>query len=128
LLTTQSSMTSKTKVIVSWHDFGRTPSSEKLSQVFYKQYQSGAQIGKIVTMAHDYLDAARVLALLPLARKLKFPLIAFCMGQEGMISRLATLEQGGYMTYAAPDSGEGTAPGQLPVSALRALLAGRHGG
>ena len=44
------------------------------------------------------------------------------MGKAGVISRAATLELGGFMTYAASDTGEITAPGQLSVSALRSIL------
>ena len=51
-----------------------------------------------------------------------FPLIAFCMGTIGRISRLATTKLGGYMTYAAPDGGDETAPGQIKVSVMRAML------
>ena len=39
-----------------------------------------------------------------------------------MISRVATLELGGYMTYAAPDDGQLTAPGQLSLSAMLKAL------
>jgi 3-dehydroquinate dehydratase-1/3-dehydroquinate dehydratase/shikimate dehydrogenase len=112
----------QTQVIVSWHNFDETPAAEKLEEVFSEQYACGAQIGKIVTMAKTFEDVLRVLALQLLAAEKDFPLIAFCMGRAGMISRLATLELGGYMTYAAPDSGKATAPGQLQVSTLRTLL------
>jgi 3-dehydroquinate dehydratase len=45
------------------------------------------------------------------------------MGAIGKISRLATTKLGGYMTYAAPDGGKETAPGQIPVSVIRDMLA-----
>ena len=112
----------QTRTIVSWHNFAETPSGVVLEDIFNEQYASGARIGKIVTMAHDSGDVLRVLALQLLAAERDFPLIAFCMGRAGMISRLATVELGGYMTYAAPDSGRATAPGQLRVSALRSML------
>jgi 3-dehydroquinate dehydratase type I len=57
-----------------------------------------------------------------MAAENNFPLIAFCMGAIGKISRLATIKLGGYMTYAAPDEGKETAPGQMPVSVLRDML------
>jgi len=114
--------TAQTKLIISWHDFSGTPSSEKLNEILHQQLASGAHAGKIVTMAADYKEVLRVLNLQTIAAENNFPLIAFCMGPVGMISRLATLKLGGYMTYAAPDGGEGTAAGQMKVSALRALL------
>lgn len=107
------------RVIVSWHNFQATPSAQALAIVFQKQYRSGAHIGKIVTTARDFRDVLRVLDLQVEAAEMDFPLIAFCMGRPGTISRVATLELNGFMTYAAPDRGSATAPGQLPVSVLR---------
>jgi 3-dehydroquinate dehydratase len=40
----------------------------------------------------------------------------------GMVSRLATLRLGGFMTYASPDGGDESAPGQMEVSTLRVML------
>ncbi|RJX32645.1 MAG: type I 3-dehydroquinate dehydratase [Desulfurivibrio sp.] len=107
-----------TQVIVSWHNFSETPGVAALTDIFSRQRSSGAQIGKIVTMAHDFTDVLRVLQLQEEAHRHGFPLIAFCMGRAGMISRLATLELGGFMTYAALNADEATAPGQLAALEL----------
>jgi len=112
----------QTGLIISWHDFSATPSSDELGDILLQQIESGAHIGKIVTTAHDYRDVLRVLNLQVIAAENNFPLIAFCMGPIGMISRLATLKLGGFMTYAAPDNGDETAPGQMPVSFIRKML------
>ncbi len=112
----------KTRTIISWHDFKTTASRPALESIFQEQYRSGADIGKIVTMAHGFEDVLRVLNLQILAREMGFPLIAFCMGRAGMISRVATLELGGFMTYAAPDDGLPTAPGQLPASFIKNIF------
>jgi 3-dehydroquinate dehydratase-1 len=107
-----------TEVIISWHNFTETPEAAELMDIFSRQRNSGAHIGKIVTMAHAFTDVLRVLQLQELAHRQGFPLIAFCMGRAGMISRVATLELGGFMTYAAPDANDATAPGQLAVADL----------
>ena len=117
-----SARSSGTKVIISWHNFSSTPGDSDLAAILSEQMKSGAHVGKIVTMAHDEMDVLRVLELQQAAQERNFPLIAFCMGNAGMISRFATLWLGGYMTYAAPDSGMATAPGQLSVSALRRMM------
>lgn len=109
-------------LIISWHDFSGTPSSDELGDILQQQVESGAHVGKIVTMANDHEDVLKVLNLQALAVGNNFPLIAFCMGRVGMISRLATLKLGGYMTYAAPEGGDETAPGQMPVSLIREML------
>lgn len=111
-----------TQVIISAHDFEGTANSQKLASIFHDQSRSGADIGKIVTTAHSFQDVIHVLRLQELSADAKFPLIAFCMGTEGIISRVASSHLGGYMTYAAPDGGEATAPGQLKVSAIRSIL------
>lgn len=116
----------KSKLILSRHDFYKTPPREELSGWLQAMRDNGADIGKIVTTAQDYHDVLRVLQLQEEAAALNFPLIAFCMGKSGTISRLATLELGGYMTYCALDAKEVTAPGQLSVTDLRSIYALLH--
>lgn len=108
--------------IVSWHDFSGTPPDQVLGDILRDMRATGASIGKIVTTAADFRDVLRVLALQTAAHDLDFPLIAFAMGEAGRVSRAATCRLGGFMTYAAPDNGAATAPGQLPVSSLREIL------
>ena len=115
-----------TRLIVSWHNFKETPDYPVLGEILNRQRKSGADIGKIVTMAHNYTDVLRVLHLQILAGTTHFPLIAFCMGEFGKISRLATLDLGGYMTYASPDRRGATAPGQLPLQNLVTALEQLH--
>ncbi|NOX80065.1 MAG: type I 3-dehydroquinate dehydratase [Deltaproteobacteria bacterium] len=113
---------SASRLIISCHDFAGTPTDEELGGILQQMMASGAHIGKIVTMARNDLDVLRVLRLQCLAREHDFPLIAFCMGEAGGISRLATLYLGGFMTYAAISEKEATAPGQLSVAGLTALV------
>lgn len=117
---------SPTQLILSWHDFDKTPKRAELVDMLKRMRDGGADIGKIVTMAHEPLDVLRVLRLQEDAAKMNFPLIAFCMGPCGVISRLATLELGGYMTYCSANQAEATAPGQLSASTLRDLVARLH--
>ena len=113
----------RTRLIISWHDFEGTPPSETLGEILQEQAESGAHIGKIVTTARDPQDVLRVLQLLGAAAENSFPLIAFCMGPVGRISRLAAITLGSYLTYGAPQGGSETAPGQMPVAVLRNMLA-----
>ncbi|NOX26310.1 MAG: type I 3-dehydroquinate dehydratase [Deltaproteobacteria bacterium] len=112
----------KCKTIVSWHNFTVTPSRRALESILRAQYRSAADIGKIVTLAHGFDDVLRVLNLQREAAEIGFPLIAFCMGRAGAISRVATMKLGGFMTYAAPDREHNTAPGQLAVAALKNIV------
>jgi 3-dehydroquinate dehydratase type I len=54
------------------------------------------------------------------ARDHGVPLAAFLMGPKGLPSRALQAAWGGAFTYAAPDDGPAAAPGQLPLSTLRA--------
>lgn len=118
----QAARKNQVKSIVSWHDFKTTASPQALESIFQEQYRTGGDIGKIVTMARDFQDVLRVLDLQAIAAEIGFPLCAFSMGRAGMISRVASLELGGYMSYAAPDDGEETAPGQLSAAQMRMIL------
>ncbi len=120
---------SQSRLIISHHDFEKTPDSQTLLRILQQQVDSGAHIGKIVTMAHSYLDVLRVLHLQCEAQSRNFPLIAFCMGEEGKLSRIITLLLGGFMTYAALDEHQATAPGQLSIHHLKKAiteLSGKH--
>ena len=112
---------SETRLILSWHNFQDTPTREELVGRMALMQDKDADIGKIITTAHSSEDVLRVLALQEVAQQLDFPLIAFCMGRPGVISRVATCDLGGYMTYCAVSANEATAPGQLSVSVLREI-------
>ena len=110
-----------TQLILSNHNFEFTPSRKELIERLHMMREKGAHIGKIVTMARDHHDVLRVLQLQEDAAAMNLPLIAFCMGRAGAISRIATLELGGYMTYCAVNAEEATAPGQIAVATLRTI-------
>ncbi len=111
-----------TRMVLSWHDFNATPSQGELNELYAEMKTSGAHIGKLISTAHEPADVLRVLHLQEQALADGFPLSCFCMGSAGRISRLATLYLGGYMSYAALDEGQATAPGQLSVSQLHSLV------
>jgi len=113
---------SPTRMILSWHNFENTPPRSELEEVLARMADSGAHMGKLVTTAHSPEDALRVLRLQERALALDFPLITFCMGEPGRITRLATLYLGGCMTYACLDETQATAPGQLSLEQLRKLI------
>ena len=102
----------RTKTIVSWHDFGGTPSTRVLQET---REEAGAlgDVAKIVTMARKRQDNLRVLKLY----EEDGPLIAFCMGEAGKASRLAAMRLGSPVTYASLPN-EGVAPGQIPLATI----------
>ena len=109
-------------LILSHHEFKITPDKERLDRILEVQIYSGADIGKIVTTANETDDVVRMMALQVEASQRGFPLSAFCMGEIGRISRVATLPLGGFMTYTAANETRVTAPGQLDVAAMQKIL------
>ena len=108
----------RTPILVSWHDFKRTPSSNQLRDIL-AQMKIYSNYAKIVTMAKDADDAFRVLELYEGITGVK--LIAFAMGEFGIISRiLCTMAGNAPFTYATVE--RSTAPGQQDLCYMRRLF------
>lgn len=112
---------SSTELILSWHDFEGTPEQDELEDVLEQMQAGGADIGKIITTAHDEADVLRVFSLLERAKKMRFPLTGFCMGEIGRISRFAAPYLGSAMTYVAVSEEQATAPGQFSAAHFHKL-------
>ncbi len=110
-----------TKLIISCHDFIRTPSLAGLKEIFHqcRKYEPG--IVKIVTFARKPEDNLRMLSLIPYARKHKQEIIALCMGEAGKISRVMAPYLGNYLTFAALKREAQSAPGQLTAAEMKKI-------
>lgn len=107
----------KANILVSWHDFNKTPSTAVLVSMLKKMEKYSKYI-KIVTTAKYVDDSARVLALY--AKPSKSHLIAFAMGDYGKISRILCVLLGSPYTYVS--LGKAVAPGQFSVDEMVAIL------
>jgi 3-dehydroquinate dehydratase type I len=112
----------RTKIIVSFHDFNATPTEGALRRIWGACRERGGDIVKIVTHARCSEDNLRVLSLIPYSRKRGQDIIAFCMGEQGRISRIMAPLLGSYLTFAALDKGEEAAPGQMTVEEMRQIM------
>ncbi|MGQ3683617.1 MAG: shikimate dehydrogenase [Candidatus Loosdrechtia sp.] len=108
----QCSPESKTKLIVSYHNFRETP--DNLMDIYRKLRQSHADIIKIVTYARSITDNIRIYQLLQEGMGTT-PIISFCMGEYGNISRILYKIFGSYLTFASLRSGKESAPGQINI-------------
>jgi 3-dehydroquinate dehydratase-1 len=104
----------KAKVIISYHNYDNTPGKNELEQIINQSFKWGADYAKLATMAVSVADNARVLGLYENYKNL----IAFCMGEKGMITRLTAPLLGSLFTYAALNSELIIAPGQLTIEQL----------
>ncbi|MGH9804824.1 MAG: type I 3-dehydroquinate dehydratase, partial [Candidatus Acidiferrales bacterium] len=116
-------MLPRARLIVSHHDFQRTPSVRKLRWLFQRMSRLGGDLVKIAVTARRQSDNA---TLLTLARRARRRLIAVSMGAAGIPGRVLALRAGSPLTYAAPDEGPATAPGQLRWSELRETYRAPH--
>ena len=101
-------------VIVSHHDFERTPSDGEIHGRIERGAATGADVVKVATMAREPADVDRLLGILRAHRARNLILIA--MGAEGVASRVFFPLFGSLLTYACVEGA--VAPGQLALADL----------
>ena len=107
----------KTKLLVSWHDFKKTPNTTELKKKISQMSKFSNNV-KIVSTAKTTEDATRMLELY--AKKGKNNLISFAMGDMGRISRILCLYLGSPYTYVS--LGKAVAPGQFSVDEIKNII------
>jgi 3-dehydroquinate dehydratase type I len=112
----------RTALIVSHHDFQRTPSLRTLKALFQGCVKAGADIVKIVTWARTSQDNLRMLGLIVDAERECIDLINFCMGPEGRISRIAAPMLGSCLSYVSLRRGGESASGQLTITEMNKIM------
>ena len=110
------------KVILSWHDFEKTPDRQALSDTLRAMQRAGCDIAKIAVMPKNRLD---VLALMEASVRMyedpdACPFITMSMGTLGKVTRVAALLTGSCITFGT--AGSMSAPGQIPSEKLREIL------
>ncbi|MBN2482468.1 MAG: type I 3-dehydroquinate dehydratase [Bacteroidales bacterium] len=105
-------------VMISYHNYECTPSLADLEKIMQDCFEMGANIAKIATMVNMNRDNSKILSLY----KAPGRLVAIGMGELGMISRIVAPFLGAEFTYASPDEGEPTAPGQIRYSKLNEFI------
>lgn len=107
------------KLIISFHDYKKTPPQKKLEEIIKKEFALGADIAKVSTFAKSMEDNVKVISLLTKFRDKK--IIAVCMGGRGKASRVAGLILGSYISYAASVKGKETAKGQMTIDEINKI-------
>lgn len=105
-------------VIVSHHDFERTPARRELIRVVGRCFAAEADIAKIACLVRSPKDNARLLGLLEDERSL----VVVGLGKMGKITRIMAPLAGGSFTFASRAKGRETAEGQVPNKALARLI------
>nr|WP_263323685.1 type I 3-dehydroquinate dehydratase [Neobacillus sp. Marseille-Q6967] len=115
-------------VIISNHDFEKTPSKEEIISRLRKAQALGGDLPKIAVMPKSSAD---VLTLLDATNTMfeqyaDRPIITMSMAGKGVISRLSGELFGSALTFGAAK--KASAPGQVPVTELRKILELLHTG
>jgi 3-dehydroquinate dehydratase type I len=111
----------RTQVILSFHDFQRTPSLKELQKLCAQMIRLGADVVKIVPFARTWEDNLTILSLIPFAQQRGQKVVSFCMGEKGKISRIFSPFLGAAWTYASLNRSRASAPGQLTVGEMREI-------
>ena len=106
------------KVIISHHDFEKTPGRADLDRTLRKCFEAGADIAKIACRVRRIKDNARLLGLLDSRR----PLVVVGLGNQGRITRIVAPLVGSHFTYASLRPGKEIAAGQLDYGSLRKII------
>ncbi len=105
-------------VIISYHDFLRTPDRGAMRKILSDCFDAGSDIAKLAATPHSYSDALRLLEL-----TLDYASESVCiigMGEYGMHTRVIAPLYGSSLAYTSV--GDSTAPGQLDISELKGML------
>ena len=110
------------KLIVSYHNYEKTPPLSVLEIKVKEALKAGAAIVKIATHINRIEDNAVLFEVLQRAVKRGTKIIVIGMGEKGTISRTAAPFLGSYLTFVALDERSSTAPGQLTIGAFKKFL------
>lgn len=109
-------------LVLSFHDFQRTPPAQDLQARFAQAQRLGADVAKVAVMPQSMEDVHRLLgATLAASQSLGIPVISMAMGGLGAVSRLCGGVFGSALTFAV--GAAASAPGQIPIDEVRATLA-----
>jgi 3-dehydroquinate dehydratase-1 len=111
------------KVILSYHDFEKTPDENFIFDRLFHAQNLGADITKVAVMPNGIKDVLVLLNATFRARTkgIKIPLVTISMGAKGIVTRLTGGLFGSDITFAVGKNA--SAPGQIPIDDLRRTLA-----
>jgi 3-dehydroquinate dehydratase-1 len=105
-------------VIISYHNYDRTPELDELEEIVKSCYAQGADLAKIATHVNVNRDNSKILSLY----KAPGRLVAIGMGDLGRISRIVAPFLGAEFTYASLSEDDATAPGQISYERLNKFI------
>ena len=110
------SKTQNSRIILSYHNFDRTPSYNELQKLLDKMRAYPPHLIKIITTANTINDNFNIFQLLE--DNQEKDIISFCMGVYGIISRALSRKFGSYLSFAALNEESKSAQGQINVKEM----------
>lgn len=109
-------------MLMSSHNFSRTPEVDSLMQKFRSMDSFEADIMKIAVMPEDYQDLLNLLSFTVQAKQeySQKPIVTMSMSSIGLTSRLVGEQFGSAITFASV--GKASAPGQIDYQELNQML------
>ncbi len=110
------------KVVLSNHDFKKTPDTKEMIERLLRMQEFGADIVKIAVMPEEKQDVLRLMEAVMYVNENSniTPVVGISMGEMGMPSRILGHWFGSAITFGVVD--KSSAPGQLSIKELRQLL------
>ncbi len=105
------------KLVISYHDFEKTPEEEEIEELFKRAVEKGADIVKMAFTAKEEGDPARLSSVM---LRLNHPKVFMSMGKKGKFTRVVGFSFGSLLTYTF--FGKPAAPGQIEAGKLVKLL------
>lgn len=112
----------KTRLIVSYHNYKETPSTQKIEKIILVINKHNPQICKISTFCNKNSDALRLIDLLSSLKESGVKCIILGMGSKGNITRIAGVILGNEINFAPLFLKDKSASGQLTKSQLENVL------
>lgn len=114
------------KVVMSNHDFFKTPAKEEIVSRLCKMQKMNADLPKIAVMPQTTEDVLTLLSATNemVTKHADRPIITMSMAGMGVVSRLAGEAFGSALTFGAAKAA--SAPGQVPVEKLAQVLEIMH--
>jgi len=109
----------KDKIIVSFHNFKKTPMIVTLRKIIKQMRKFNVRVIKIATMINDDQDIKNLFKIL-LDKKKDEQMIIVGMGEKGKITRVVGPLLGSFLTFASTQYGE-SAPGQIRIEKLKKI-------
>lgn len=109
-----------TKLIISNHDFAKTPAREEIVDRYKRMMALNADLPKIAVMPQNERDVMVMLAAMNESTAFCGPLIGISMGELGKVTRVRGGAFGSVMTFAS--KGKASALGQIDAETLSKML------